>query len=211
MRVGHALCRWETNERRPEGRMKRRERGGVRVLRRQTRCWLTFFGFSDTLCRRMRSNALVLIGFVLVLQCSVAQSPSQRRLPRREPALGRELQNRIPIQADARRLFAIIEQSILGSSLTSASSHFARQVFVNVSGGESGYFSANQTVSILQRYFSSRSSLAFEFSRFSDTGSTPYATGRLSFIARGRRESAQVYVSLRFQDSRWVISQFNVY
>lgn len=159
----------------------------------------------------MRSGALVLIALVAALQYSAAQSPSQRRLPRREPVPGREIQDRIPNQADARKLFGIIEQSILSSSLTSASSHFAQQVFVNMSGGESGYFSANQTVSILHRYFSSRSSLAFEFSRFSDTGTTPYATGRLTFTARGRRESAQVYVSLRFQDTRWVISQFNIY
>ena len=159
----------------------------------------------------MRSAALVLIALVVALQFAVAQSPSQRRVPRREPALGREAQIHIPNQADARKLFGVVEQSILKSSLTSASPHFAQQVFVNMSGGESGYFSANQTVSILQRYFSSRSSLAFEFSRFSDTGTTPYATGRLTFTARGRRESAQVYVSLRFQDSRWVISQFNIY
>jgi hypothetical protein len=159
----------------------------------------------------MRSSALVLIALVAILQFSAAQSPGQRRLPRREPVPGRETQYRIPNQADARKLFGIIERSILSASLTSASSHFAQQVFVNMSGGESGYFSANQTVSILQRYFSSRSSLAFEFSRFSETGSTPYATGRLMFTARGRRESAQIYVSLRFQDSRWVISQFNIY
>ncbi len=173
--------------------------------------WLTLYAFSDTLCSPMRSSALVLIALVALLQYAVAQSPSQRRSPGREPAPGREIQIRIPSQADARKLFGIVEQSILKSSLTSASAYFAQQVFVNVSGGESGYFSASQTVSILQRYFSSRSSLSFEFSRFSDTGSTPYATGRLIFTSKGRRESAQVYVSLRFQGSRWVISQFNIY
>jgi len=172
---------------------------------------LTFFGFSDTLCSHMRSSALVLIAVVTILQCAVGQLPGQRRLPRREPALGREIQIRPPNQAEARKLFGIIEQNILSSSLASSSSHFAPQVFVNMSGGESGYYSASQTVSILQRYFSTRSSLAFEFSRFSDTGSTPYATGRLTFTSKGRRESAQIYVSLRFQDSRWVISQFNIY
>jgi len=195
----------------PEGRSRRREEGGVRALLRLRRLRLTLFAFSDTLCSPMRSSALVLIALVVILQCGVAQSPSQRVPPRREPALGREIQNRVPNQADARKLFGIIEQSILRSSLTSASSHFAQQVFVNMSGGESGYFSTSQTVSILQRYFSNRSSLSFEFSRFSDTGSTPYATGRLTFTAKGRRESAQVYVSLRFLDSRWVISQFNIY
>lgn len=173
--------------------------------------WLTLFGFSDTLSLHMRSSALVLIASLVFFQCLAAQSPTQRRLPKREPGPLREMQPRVPDQGEARKLIRIIEQSILSASLTSASAHFAQQVFVNVSGAESGYFSANQTVSILHRYFSSRSSLAFEFSRFSDAGSTPYATGRLTYTVRGRRESAQVYVSLRFQDSRWFISQFNIY
>jgi len=159
----------------------------------------------------MRSAALVLLAILVVLQSTEAQLPGQRILPRKAPAIVKELQSRTTYQADARKLFAVIEQSIANSSLTSVSTHFAQQVFVNMSGGESGYFSANQTVSILQRYCSSRTSLAFEFSRFSDIGSTPFATGRLTCNSRGRRESAQVYVSLRFQDSRWVISQFNIY
>jgi hypothetical protein len=159
----------------------------------------------------MRPSALLLIASLVLLQCAAAQSPGQRRLPRREPAPVRELQRRIPDQAEARKLFGIIEQSILKTSLSSTAAHFAQQVFVNVSGSESGYFSSNQTVSILQRYFSSRTSLSFGFSRYSDAGSAPFATGRLSFNVKGRRESAQVYVSLRFQDSRWLISQFNIY
>lgn len=173
--------------------------------------WLTLFGFSDTLSLHMQSTALVVMAILVVLQSTEAQLPGKRILPRKVPAITRELQSRTSSQADARRLFALIELSIANSSLASVSTHFARQVFVNMSGGESGYFSANQTVSILQRYCSNRTSLAFAFSRFSDTGSTPFATGRLTFSSRGRRESAQVYVSLRFQDSRWVISQFNIY
>src|SRR4030042_11948 len=57
---------------------------------------------------------------------------------------------------------------------------------------------------------SARSLLSFEFSRLSDTSATPFATGRMTFISGGRRESAQIYVSLRFKDSRWVIGQFNI-
>jgi hypothetical protein len=159
----------------------------------------------------MRSAALVLMAILVLLQSTEAQLPDKRILPRKAPAIARDLQSRTPHQADARKLFAVVEQGIANSSLSSVSSHFAQQVFVNMPAGESGYFSANQTLSILQRYCSSRTSLAFEFSRFSDIGSTPYATGRLTFNSRGRRESAQVYVSLRFQDSRWVINQFNIY
>ncbi|OGU26091.1 MAG: hypothetical protein A2X66_07755 [Ignavibacteria bacterium GWA2_54_16] len=160
----------------------------------------------------MRPRALVLTIIVLLLGHTLqAQVPDIRSLKQKKAGAARQLQGRIPQRADVRRLFETIELGIVRSSLTESSRHFADQVFVNMSSGESGYFSSNQTVSILQRYLSSRTSLSFEFSRFSETGTTPYATGRLSYVSRGRKESAQVYVSLRYQDSHWVVSQFNVY
>ena len=160
----------------------------------------------------MRPRALVsiIIG-LLAGQILQAQVPDLRLLMQKKPNAARQLQAKASQRADVRKLFETIEREIVRSSLTESTGQFADQVFVNMSSGESGYFSANQTVSILQRYLSSRTSLSFEFSRFSDAGTTPYATGRLSFVSRGRKESAQVYVSLRFQDSRWVVSQFNVY
>jgi hypothetical protein len=172
---------------------------------------LTFHGFSDTLCLRMRSYTIIFLAFLSLVQSSAAQMPGQRKAPKNDLSNIRDPQLRRPQQAEVRKLFGLIEQRIVNASIASASANFAQQVFVNLSGGESGYFSSNQTVSILQRYLSSRTSLSFEFSRFNDTGSTPYATGRLTSISRGRRESAQIYVSLRHQDSRWVISQFNIY
>jgi hypothetical protein len=159
----------------------------------------------------MRLRAFVFTLLVLIVSSVQAQLPGQRRLPKQVPAIARDLQSRTTNQAEVRKLFGTIERNIANTSLGLTASQFAQQVFVNMSNGESGYFSANQTVSILQRYFSGRTSLTFEFSRFNVSGSTPYATGRLSFSTRGRRESAQIYVSLRFQDSRWVISQFNIY
>lgn len=160
----------------------------------------------------MRPRALVSTIIVLLFGHTLqAQVPDLRSLMQRKSGVARQLQGRTAQRADVRKLFETIERDIVRSSLTESSGHFAEQVFVNMSSGESGYFSSNQTVSILQRYLSSRTLLSFEFSRFSDTGTTPYATGRLSFVSRGRKESAQVYVSLRFQDSRWVVSQFNVY
>lgn len=159
----------------------------------------------------MRSFAIIFLAFLSLVQPSAAQLPGQRKLPRNDLSTIQEPQLRKPQQAEVRRLFGEIEQGIVSASFSSASASFAQQVFVNMSGGESGYFSANQTISILQRYLSSRTSLAFEFSRFNDTGPTPYATGRLTSSSRGRRESAQIYVSLRHQASRWVITQFNIY
>jgi hypothetical protein len=159
----------------------------------------------------MRSCAITFLAFLSFVQPSAAQLPGQRKAPRNDISNIIDPQLRKPQQADVRKLFGLIEKGIVNASLSASSVSFAQQVFVNMPGGESGYFSANQTVSILQRYLSNRGSLSFEFTRFNDTGSTPYATGRLTCISRGRRESAQIYVSLRRQDSRWVITQFNVY
>ena len=159
----------------------------------------------------MRSFAIIFLAFLGLVQPSAAQLPVQRRTPRNDLSTIQEPQLRKPQQAEVRKVFGQIEQGIVNASLSLSSASFAQQVFVNMSGGESGYFSANQTVSMLQRFLSSRTSLSFEFSRFNDTGPAPYATGRLTAISRGRRESAQVYVSLRHQASRWVITQFNIY
>ena len=159
----------------------------------------------------MRSCAIVFLAFLGLMQPAAAQLPSQRKAPKNDQSNIFDTQLRKPQQAEARKLFGMIEKGIVNASVSSASASFAQQVFVNMSGGQSGYFSANQTVSILQRYLSSRTSLSFEFSRFNDVGPAPYATGRLTSISRGRRESAQIYVSLKHQDSRWVITQFNIY
>jgi hypothetical protein len=172
---------------------------------------LTFHCFSDTLSSPMRLCAFTFLAFLCVFQPSSAQLPGQRKAPRTDLSNTLDPQLRRPQQAEARKLFGLIERGISDASLGSASSSFAQQVFVNMSEGESGYFSANQTVSILQRYLSNRSSLSFTFSRYGDSGSTPYATGRLTSISKGRRESAQIYVSLRLHGSKWVITQFNIY
>lgn len=172
---------------------------------------LTFYRFSDTLSSPMRTCAITFLALLSCIQMAAAQMPGQRKTPRTDLSNIIDPQLRKPQQAEARKLFGQIELAIVNASFITSSSSFAQQVFVNMSGGESGYFSANQTVSILQRYLSSRTSLSFTFSRFNDAGSTPYATGRLTSLLRGRRESAQIYVSLRHQDSKWVITQFNIY
>ncbi len=107
--------------------------------------------------------------------------------------------------------FQELEEAIARRSLGTISQHLAPQVYVSISGGESGYLSSNQALSILQNYFSQHKPLSFSFSRSSETQPTPYATGRMVFLYGGNRESAQIYVSLARQDSGWVVNQFNIY
>jgi hypothetical protein len=156
-------------------------------------------------------SVVLLLSLVVVFEASAQIRPDLKRRLRRDLIVGQRVPPRTVQQLEVRRAFSQIERSILNSSLSSIPVSFARQVYVNITGGESGYFSQNQVVSVLQSYFVSRTPLSFEFSRYNDQGPTPYATGRLTYVARGRRASAQVYVSLAMQDSQWVISQFNIY
>jgi hypothetical protein len=171
---------------------------------------LIFSRFSDTLGTAMR---IVLIIFcILIVQDSVAQSrvPQQRKF-KKDSLVGEEVTSLSRQQRDVRALFGQIQHGLLNLSLLSSPSLFANQVSVSIRGGETGYYSANQVLSVLQEYFAGKKPFSFEFSRFEDEGSTPYATGRLTYIAKGNRESVQVYVSLVQQEGKWLLGQVNIY
>jgi hypothetical protein len=171
---------------------------------------LILLSFYDTLRLAMKFW-MVILSLCIVAEASAQVRPIQQRKQKRDSLVGEEAVRFSPQQVAVRSLFGKIQHGILSASLASSPSFFANQVSVNISGGESGYYSANQVLSLLQNYFVTRKPAGFEFSRFHDLGPAPYATGRLTYNTRGNRESAQVYVSLVEQDSKWVISQLNIY
>ncbi|MBI3586380.1 MAG: DUF4783 domain-containing protein [Ignavibacteriales bacterium] len=157
-------------------------------------------------------KTLIPLLVLLVLSEASAQVSSvQQRKMKGDSIVGQTVEPPDYRQVDVKGVFEKLEAGILKSTLTASPAFFASQVYVNITEGESGYFSANQVTSVLQNYFSSRKPVSFSFSRLSDKGSTPYATGRFTFISKGNRESVQIYVSLTMQESKWVVSQFNIY
>jgi hypothetical protein len=108
-------------------------------------------------------------------------------------------------------VFHIIEHGIRMFTVEEFNRELGAIVSISIGSGERGYFSMNQAASVLSGYFSGRRPVSFEFSRIHEKGAAPYATGRLVYFQKGNQESVQVYVSLTKQDSRWVISQFNIY
>lgn len=157
-------------------------------------------------------KTLISLLMLLALTEALAQMrPVQQQKTEGDSVIGRGVEPPDYKQGDVKSIFKKIEESISKSTLTSSPAFFGSQVYVNISGGENGYFSANQVVSVLQNYFSSRKAVSFSFSRLNEQGSTPYATGRFTFITKGNKESVQIYVSLTLQESKWVVSQFNIY
>lgn len=109
-----------------------------------------------------------------------------------------------------KEIFSNVEASLLNGSIGTIAPNLARQVYLNLSRGESGYFSSNQASFILTRYFEGRRVVQFRFSTF-NTSVEPYATGGGIFVHKGNRETLQIYLALSRVGDRWVISQFNVY
>jgi hypothetical protein len=153
---------------------------------------------------------LLLLIFVLPI-LSVAQVNNQSDTRRSEdtlvvPAVQPEKQS-----APIREIFRKVEQGLQTASVDVFENEFSAVVSITIGSGVRGYYSGNQAASILSAYISERRLVSFAFSQIHETGSLPYATGRLVSIQKGVQESTQVYVSLTQQESLWVITQFNIY
>lgn len=109
------------------------------------------------------------------------------------------------------QVFKSVQEGILANNISLFSSRLASQVYVNLRGGESGYYSDNQVHYVLGNYLRSRKLSNFEFTTVGQSESNPYATGSAVFIVKGTREVAQVYVSLSYVGERWAITQINIY
>src|SRR5258706_8611322 len=111
----------------------------------------------------------------------------------------------------ASAIFAELQSGIVSGDAAVFSDHLAKQVYLNLSDRESGFFSQNQAVYILKEYFKTRRILSFKFTTISQVEGTPFATGGGTYLRRGNPEILQVYVALKKSGDGWVISQFSVF
>ena len=135
----------------------------------------------------------------------VPRSPQIQQLEPVIPQQGRQ------VKEESRKIFSSVQQGLSSGNISTFSQHMGSQVYVNLRGGESGYYSANQAYYLLENYFKTRRLVNFNFSTIGESESNPYATGSAGFNEKGSRERAQVYVSLSLAGNRWVITQINIY
>jgi hypothetical protein len=113
--------------------------------------------------------------------------------------------------AEIRNVFNSVEDGFSNGSIGRFSPHFGSQVSLNLRGGETGSYSANQAYYVLENYLRSRKLVDFELQSLSDAGADPFATGTVAFAVRSGRETAQVYIALANAGGRWVITEINIY
>ena len=107
------------------------------------------------------------------------------------------------------KVFDAIEKGLQKAEPAEFAQYIAGQTYISLSTGYTGYYSSNQAFYILQNYFTVHQPVSFRFTS-RNQGKNPYATGVYHYETRNRRESAQVFISLRLQHNFWQISQITI-
>ena len=100
-----------------------------------------------------------------------------------------------------------IENGISKGNVTSIFKHLSPQTYFSLTNGIRGYYSSNQAFYILEDFFKIYHVVSFRFHSIKPEEGNPYATGAYYYEFKGKRETAQVYVSLKNIGKSWKIIQ----
>ena len=108
-------------------------------------------------------------------------------------------------------VFSSVESGILAGNAGAISPFFGTRVFIQLRGTDGGYFSAAQSYYILETFLRGKRTVSARFTTYGKSDTSPFATGSASFIMKGKREDAQMYVALSPSGEQWVISHLSIY
>ncbi len=114
------------------------------------------------------------------------------------------------LKESANLLFKEIENGISSGKVSAFSRYFSPQIYLSLSNGVSGYYSSNQAYYVLAEYFRLNQAASFAFGNVQEEESGMYAIGSYDYLVKGKRESAQVYVSLKNTGKKWKITQITI-
>jgi hypothetical protein len=100
-----------------------------------------------------------------------------------------------------------IENGIAKGNISAIFKHLSPQTYFSLSNGIRGYYSSNQAYYILEDFFKIYHVISFRFHSIQSDEENPYATGICLYEYKGKRETAQVYVSLKNTGKSWKIIQ----
>lgn len=107
-------------------------------------------------------------------------------------------------------IFRDIETSIKEANVAGISKYFGQQTYFSFSSGINGYYSSNQAFYVLEDFFKVYKVTSFRFDHIRNDKNSSYATGKYNYDYRGRRNSAQVYISLKKIGNNWNITQLTI-
>ena len=107
-------------------------------------------------------------------------------------------------------IFQEIEIGIVKSDVSKIARYFSPKPYLSFSNGVTGYYSSNQAYYVLEDFFKIYKVISFKFDHKKNDGSVSYATGNYYYESHGKRDSAQVYVTLSKIGDNWFITQISI-
>jgi hypothetical protein len=100
-----------------------------------------------------------------------------------------------------------IEDGIAKGNITELFKHLSSHTYFSLINGIRGYYSSNQAYYILEDFFRIYHVVSFRFQSKKPEEKNPYATGIYFYEFKGKRETAQAYISLKNTGKSWKIIQ----
>lgn len=107
-------------------------------------------------------------------------------------------------------IFGEIESGINSGNVSSISGFLSQHTYFSLSNGTSGYYSSNQAYYVLEDFFKIYQVISCRLQNIQPDDTNPYATGIYNYDFKGKREKAQVYISLKKSSGTWKISQITI-
>jgi len=107
-------------------------------------------------------------------------------------------------------IFQEIENGIVESDVSKIARYFSPKPYLSFSNGVTGYYSSNQAYYVLEDFFNIYKVISFKFDHKKNDGTISYATGIYYYESRGKRDLAQVYLTLSKIGDNWFITQISI-
>lgn len=107
-------------------------------------------------------------------------------------------------------VFNEIESGINGGNINHIAEFLSPQTYLSLSNGANGYYSSNQAFYVLEDFLRIYKITSFHFQNIQTHDNTPYATGIYRYHLKGKKDSANVYISLKKIDKNWKITQITI-
>ncbi len=149
-----------------------------------------------------KKNFLIFFAGLIFLSCNITFA--QQNFLNRNKNDNKE-QNNI-----AMSIFNQIESGISAGSVSEISGYLNSKTYLSLANGISGYYTSNQAFYVLEDFFNIYKVTSFHFQNIQINENLPYATGVYKYYFRGKRDSANVYISLKQTGNIWKITQITI-
>ena len=151
----------------------------------------------------MKNKTIIVLIFALYILQNIAFPQNSNLLKTDEKKLPKNLNQANLILKD-------IENGLNNGDISYLSMFLSSQTYLNLSNGVNGYYSSNQAFYVLEDFLKTHQVAEFKFNDVQLDEGDVCGTGTYQYIFRGKRENAQVYVSLKHLGKKWKITQITI-